>query len=399
MTAMDRLRAARPAHLDSPPDPGTRAAELAYAMARPRAGRSRAIPRRVWGLGLAGVATATAAAVAVTVSGTLTGPGIVTGTGALTGTGTGGTAPGGTRAAPLASSPAPVVRLSAKGILLAAAESALKAPVTSGPYWYVESLGGNADEVGTKERYTVHTTSRSRVWLARSPRRESWWVSQDLGTKPAEGARDAWARDGSPARWSLEVTMPKAGGTTASRHEELTATPGKPFGNPVNVGDKIRDLAGRNVSMAELQALPATPAALKKRLLSGYAGHDSESGTPQDADAWLFQVTAGMLDAPVRPEVRAAAYKVLAGLGGVRPLGEVTDVLGREGQGVARTETWATGRFERQIIIDPATGLPLSDQVVALKPTGSYAWASPGTPMWWQATTKATWTSTPPVKP
>ncbi|MFC4586854.1 CU044_5270 family protein [Sphaerisporangium corydalis] len=382
MNSLDQLRAARPAHLDTAPDPATRAAELSYAMAQARPRRSRRISRPVWGLGLAGVATATAVAVAVS--------------------GTGGTAPpvaGGTQAAPSTGSAEPSVRLSAKQILLAAAGSALKAPVASGAYWYVESTGGSADQVGTKERYTVHTTSKARFWFARSPRKESWWTSQNLGTKPAEGAEEAWERDGSPTRWSLEVSTPKANGTVPKVRMKLSSDPGKPFGNPINVGDKIRDLAGKNVSMAELQDLPTTAAGLKKRLLSGYEGHGTESDDPQDADSWLFQVTSGLLDGPVKPEVRAAAYKVLAGLGGVRALGEVTDVLGRTGQGVARTENWATGRFERQIIIDPETGLPLSDQVVAIKGKGSFAWAEPGTPVFWQATEKATWTDAPPVKP
>jgi hypothetical protein len=383
MNPMDQLRSARPAHLDTPVDEGTRAAELTHAMAQFRQvkpARARKIAKPVWGLGLAGVAAATAVAVGIT-------------------------ATGGTTPAPSAPSVAqgkqPAVKLSAKQVLLVAAESSLKAKAGSGAYWYVESTGGNADQVGTKVRYTVNSTGRSQTWIARSPKAESWWVSQNLGTKPAPGSEAAWKQDGSPTKWTVKMTKPdpKGGkGTTFGRVMESKG--GKPFGNPINVGDKVADLAGKNVSFAELQALPTTASALKARLLKGYAGHGTESNDPQDADAWLFQVTAGLLsDMPVKPAVRAAAYQVLAGLDGVRSLGEVTDALGRKGQGVARAETWPTGTFERQLIVDPQTGVLMTDQFVAVHATGDRSWAKPGTVVNWNAITKATWTNDKPVKP
>ncbi|MFC7384004.1 CU044_5270 family protein [Sphaerisporangium rhizosphaerae] len=390
MNPMDQLRAARPVHLDDAPvDARTRAAELSAAMAgrapRRAAGRTRRARdgRPAWVLGgLAAAAAATAVAVAVA--------------------GAGGSAPAPSLAlpAPSTSSGGPVVRLSAEQVLLAAAESSLKAPATTGAYWYVESEDGSAYEAGDAVRYIVHSTGRGRTWVARSPRGTSWWVSQDLGTRPAPGAEDAWKRDGSPSRWTVELPVPKKGDKSATKRLELGGEPRKPFGNPINVGDKVADLAGRNVSVAELQALPTTADALKRRLLQGYAGHGTESGDKMDADSWLYQVTSGLLsDMPVKPAVRAAAYKVLAGLGGVRSLGEVTDALGREGQGIARAENWSGGDFERQIIIDPATGVLLTDQIVAVHPGGAYAWAEPGTATWWHAITKAGWTDDEPVKP
>ena len=68
MNPIDELRAARPAHLgDAPVDERTRAAELSYAMSRPRpVRRKRRNVRPVWGFSLIGAATA----VAVVVSGT-----------------------------------------------------------------------------------------------------------------------------------------------------------------------------------------------------------------------------------------------------------------------------------------------------------------------------------------
>ena len=66
-----------------------------------------------------------------------------------------------------------------------------------------------------------------------------------------------------------------------------------------------------------------------------------------DAQAYLFQVPA-VLDMPVTPAVRAALYRLLAGVPGVRSLGTVTDVAGQQGVAVAHTEKYAgCGRHAR----------------------------------------------------
>jgi hypothetical protein len=386
MNPMDELRAARPAYYDAPVDENTKAGELARAMAQPRqAPRRRVAVRPVLGLGLAGAAAATA--VAVTIS--------VTGNGAGTGATTPGATTPGAPAGKQIAAPATTPQ-SASQLLLVAAESSLKTPLKTGAYWHTDSVSGNAYEVGTSVRYIVNSTGRSQFWVASSPNRASWWVSQNLGAKPAKGEEDAWKQDGSPTSWTIEATKNKG----AKAKMALPAAPGKPFGNRIDVNGKVFELAGHNVSVAELRDLPTTPAALKSRLLEGYAGHNSESNEAQDADAWLFQATAGLLaDMPVKPAVRAAAFKVLAGIDGVRSLGQVTDALGRTATGIGRTENWPTGTFERQLLINPETGILLTDQIVAVHPSGEYAWAKPGTPIIWTATTEAAWTNKAPQKP
>jgi hypothetical protein len=57
--------------------------------------------------------------------------------------------------------------------------------------------------------------------------------------------------------------------------------------------------------------------------------------------------------------VRAAAYRMIASLPGVRALGEVTDVLGRTGQGVARVTRDFGGEVEQRLVMDDRTGFPL----------------------------------------
>ncbi|MBP2705533.1 CU044_5270 family protein [Microbispora sp. RL4-1S] len=380
MNPMDELRAARPAYYDAQVDETTRAGELAHAMAQPRRTQSRKAWRPVWGLGLAGAAAATAVAVTVSVAG---GGGVGVGAG---GGSTGVTALG----SPGAAATPEVARLSAKQLLLVAAESSRKTPVAEGAYWHRESTSGVAQQVGTKVKYVVNTLGRAQFWIASTPDRPSYWVSQNLGTKPAKGQEDAWRQDGSPTNWKIQVGTKRMSVT-------VDAGSGKPSRDRIDVNGKVFDLAGHNASMAELRALPTTAEGLKRYLLKGYQGHGTEANTPMDADAWLFQVTAGLLeDMPVKPATRAAAYKVLAGIDGVRNLGQVTDALGRTATGVGRTETWPTGRFERQLLIDPDTGALLTDQYVAVEPRGEYSWAKPGTPINWTATIKASWTDETP---
>jgi hypothetical protein len=47
-----------------------------------------------------------------------------------------------------------------------------------------------------------------------------------------------------------------------------------------------------------------------------------------------------LYETPAEGKVRAAAYRMLAGLGGVRSLGKLHDPFGRPGVDVAMTEHW-----------------------------------------------------------
>ncbi|WP_426509686.1 CU044_5270 family protein [Dactylosporangium sp. McL0621] len=115
-------------------------------------------------------------------------------------------------------------------------------------------------------------------------------------------------------------------------------------------------LAGRTHSVAELNALPTDPDALKAKLLTW---HEQEN-----EQAFLFYGGAALvLDLPVPAAVRAAAYRMLAALPGITTLGPATDALGRPGVAVAyarRGDSGAVG--EQRLIIDPATGRALAQE-------------------------------------
>src|SRR4051812_43334282 len=95
--------------------------------------------------------------------------------------------------------------------------------------------------------------------------------------------------------------------------------------------------------------------ALKSWLLRYYTGHDTETvNRSMTADAYLFQVTSGLItQAPVTPEVRAAAFKMLAALPSVKVLGKRPDSQGRTG--VALTLPMNDAVSGHELIIAPAT--------------------------------------------
>ncbi|MGW6505400.1 CU044_5270 family protein [Nonomuraea angiospora] len=371
MNPIDELRAARPAHLgDRPADPRTRAAELSRAMAQPRPARRRRRPARpVWSLGLAAAAAVTAVAVVVATNGTASTP----------------------RAPDRPASTRQAVTLSAREVLLAAAARAERQPEGKGEYWHTVSVRRTL-YAAAKGGYRVLDQRQDEGWTpgATGADRKQWGSMRSLGARPAtEEDRRAWERAGSPA--SIEVTVP--GKPTPM---VLKTSPGRAMTGHSRLpdGDKVFWL-GRNVSVKDLRGLPRDPDELKKRLLSWKGRADD---VPMQGDAWLFVISTGLImDMPVTPEVRGAAFRMLAELDDVRVIQNVTDAEGRTGTAVAINEpTLADGVAEHRLIIDEATGSALASEYVAVKPRGMQTGLEPGT-MWNStAVIKAGWSDDQP---
>ncbi|MEU9831636.1 CU044_5270 family protein [Streptosporangium sp. NPDC048047] len=386
---IDRLRAARPAHLgdDSPVDERARTAELTRAMAQPRDARQvrrtrgrRTITRPAWGLGLAGVVAAVTA-VAVTV------------------TGTGGTAPppSAARTGQAASSPDSSrsspgdgqVRLSARTVLLAAAHRAARRPDGTGAWWHTVSVRRTLFRAEGAD-YTVADRQRTESWTpsATGPEQRQHSSSQSLGARPATpGDEAAWREAGSPAE--IPVVVPGKKGAKLSLPTE-PGTVQKGPGSALPDGDKVFWL-GRNVSVRDLRALPSEPDALRAWLLRSYKGHGTESSsTPMSRDAWLFTVTTGLIaDMPVTPEVRGAAFRMLAGLASIEVARDVVDTEGRAGTAVTIDEPEASamgkaaagddGILRTRLVFDERTGQALATERVVVRPGGLQAGTDPGT--------------------
>ena len=93
---------------------------------------------------------------------------------------------------------------------------------------------------------------------------------------------------------------------------------------------------------------------------------------------------------PVPPAVRVAAYRMLAGLPGVRAAGAVTDPLGR--RGVAVEMAGAPGTSDR-LVVEPSSGRLLVRETVN---TGERAYPA-GTMLDWEAPVETVWTDRAPA--
>ncbi|NDU73178.1 hypothetical protein GWI34_11105 [Actinomadura sp. DSM 109109] len=345
------LRDARPEEMDpaAPVDEGVRRAELARAMAAPAGAGSTAPARRarpVWKLGLAAAVSAGAVAAAVVV----VAPG---------GDGTPSRGPGG----------GGEQVLDARTVLLAAAEKADGQTDTVRAFWHQVTVSSSTYPVGKGGgRYDVTVRSRAETWTPSRPGGKAWSAQQELGARPATKAdEEAWRRAGSPGTFKIEIPV-AAGGRPKGFTARTAPGPRSLSGSALVGGDKVFWL-GRNVSMKDLRSLPSDPKRLRAALLRWYKGHDTESNRPMAADRWLYAVARGLvLDMPVKPEVRAAAFRMLAGLPAVRSLGRVTDPQGRTGNAIGLEEKTPRGVIRDELIIDPASGTALGSRNVMVAP-------------------------------
>ncbi|MFF5211599.1 CU044_5270 family protein [Streptosporangium sp. NPDC000396] len=264
----------------------------------------------------------------------------------------------GPRPAPLASSShspgQPVTKLSAKEILLAAADSVAKTPV-DGAYWVRSGVSGHQrrDPSG---RYTLQLATSVEIWVPQVPGKRTWVIRQDLGTKPATPQdEEAWRAAGSPQSWTIPGKSITEGGKSIRTPDvTLRAKPGE--------REAIRDDSGKTLTLlgtpmtpAALRGLPTTPEGLRdhlERLIT--KGYGAER---VDMNAELYETGVQLIMRfPVSPEVRVAAYRMLASLPGVTAQGEVTDPLGRTGQAVSRQ---GGPNEQSRFVVDTATGQPL----------------------------------------
>ena len=352
MNSMEQLRAARPAHLDTPTDPGTRSRELDHAFSQPRRPTSRRSFRPVWGLGLAGAVTAAA----------------VVASGVLFDTGEGGTAD------PVVAPPVSV-SLDARTVLLAAATQAEAQQEKTGDWWRSTVVQRHMSPTRDEPSYHVYENSESTMWTPYAPGGEQVSSSRRLGfTFPTPEDEAAWKRAGSPSRVSVAAPKPVKKGAPGTASYEIDREPGKARTERSRLvdGDKVFWL-GKNVTMRELQGLPGDPKRLKAWLLASYKGHSTESSsTPMASDAWLYQVTTGLIaDMPVTPKVRGAAFRMLAELDSVRVVENVKDFEGRSGTAVTREEKAGGGGVLRaRLLFDRSTGRALQTDSVVVVPGG-----------------------------
>jgi hypothetical protein len=218
-------------------------------------------------------------------------------------------------------------RLSGQQILLAAASTAERAPAVSGTYWHVTT------------QFSDSPSDRWQTWTGRD--------GQGWGTKGNKVFKD-------------------------------------PFPAPFM-------LVGAKLSFRQLQDLPTSPAGLKAWIIDNAAEHGGKGGPfgerapnrTMERIAVFDSLTALVTGLPVPPDVRAAAFRVMASLPGVRSLGPV-----RGGQGLLIP----FGSQQARLVVDPVTAR-VRDTNFFVTVQGAQVWIFPITVT---VTVTAGWTSHPP---
>ncbi|MDX3224436.1 CU044_5270 family protein [Streptomyces sp. ME19-01-6] len=262
-----------------------------------------------------------------------------------------------------------------------------------GTYWQTTTRSGWIGVVAESGSAFAVVSSETQQWsFGVRAGTQSLWVSGIDATTEPRTERDTarWRAAGSPK--DLTLAESGSGGKLGLRMEMGARK--RPTVDRINSGDKIAALGARNVTYAELRELPGHSAKLKEVLADLY--EEDRGSEIFGRTEWTWRQAANLINLPVRPEVRAAAYRVIADLPGIRSLGEVTDPLGRKGTGFAlpATDRPDYGAARSELIVDPATGALLSDQEVLTKPNAKAAEAglTAGTVVNHTATVTSEWT-------
>ncbi|GAA4618678.1 hypothetical protein GCM10023195_84130 [Actinoallomurus liliacearum] len=221
----------------------------------------------------------------------------------------------------------------------------------TGRYWHVVKTGRYTlpagSSVGTDP---IEVRVRDEIWIAGPGGGRSVAYRQCLGTRPLTPAERAAHLDRASQAWpadSAAAPICTAGSGPAVRNADLTAA----------TDYRLADVA---VSPTWLDHLSTEPAVLRRQIEAKLATAH-QGGLGVFGHVVLPQLT---VDLPLRPEVRAAVLRMMAGLPGVRAEGKVQDALGRTGEGVTTGGLGLT-TTELRWIVDPRGGGILGVQEVA----------------------------------
>lgn len=135
-------------------------------------------------------------------------------------------------------------------------------------------------------------------------------------------------------------------------------------GSP-SLGREIdQDFGPGELFAEDFSALPPDVAGLRAEVRR----RAEETDVPVDVE--MFIVVGDLLRQQVAPpEIRAALYRVAAGIPGVELIGEVRDRTGRPGVAVAKTTDYWGARERLVLIFDPKTSALLAEERVLLSKT------------------------------
>jgi len=226
---------------------------------------------------------------------------------------------------------------SARDILLTAAVSAARQPA-SGAYWHTTVLTnylrpGQAGRAGT-----VMASERVSTWVSSSPSHRSWTVQ----------------------RWLKGNLLNLAGHPVKGKNSRHV---------PIIFGGQARSFTVFYLTVGELEHLPASPSRLAAALRQAARRWIVTPASAGTVNSVLFRSAFDLLRAPISPQVRAAVFRVLAQLPGVRSVGRIRDPRGRLGYGVQMSGAVFPGhnkytdpfRFTDTLVVSPRTGNALAN--------------------------------------
>ncbi|MEV4276132.1 CU044_5270 family protein [Actinoplanes xinjiangensis] len=282
-----------------------------------------------------------------------------------------------------------------RNLLLAAAERSSADDPADGRYWVSEVESGTLMQV---DRYAIMGRTRETSWHPDRSGDRAVHLQQWAGGAPASATdRAAWQRAGSPSSWPKDEACPAAGVWTAGPGTIRTVV-GEPAVATYPIG-------GGYLTAAQIRELPTDPGRLQVWMIDSLLRGSPEM-TASELSEGIFNAMINLLyQAPNTPALRAAAYRLLADLPGLRDLGPVTDPKGRAGNAVTMLTNEETagvrqadtgGAREVRLIFDPRSGQPLAWETRILRPADHLSWVPAGALFDYEAVLRTRWTDDVP---
>lgn len=255
--------------------------------------------------------------------------------------------------------PTPAGPLSARQVLLTAAEKAAAAP--SGRYWHTHVISGEGYHVAKGDFTIIGARMELDQWIGRSDKDGDVMRSRFAGAVPQTPADvAAWRKAGSPKTFTVLSNgqhIPQT--TTSEKWDTQRNSPAQKQGEE----KAVRKIAkgGRPLSQAQREDLAGKPDALKKYLL----GRTGKGGTSN-----LLRVSGTFLLEPSSPKLTAAVFKMLAGLPGIHNEGSAHDALGRTVLVLGTPSEQNGNQYDEQLLLDPHTYQPRGEQTMLVKGNG-----------------------------
>lgn len=286
--------------------------------------------------------------------------------------------------------------------LLRLADDVARLPDATGAYWHRPLLNTSLTRVRAgDETFNVRSTGRADLWQPSDPRDPVQVRSRQEYVRPATPADErAWRKAGSPPVVQ-RVCTPGTDAKDCKKVRLRTEPSGCVYTRAVEPGGVFADLRLGELTLADLAALPADTAQLRRKLEAYWKAEPNRESFEEFLSAASY-----LLEMPVRPAVRAAALRLLAELPTTKVGGSITDPLGRPGLAVTFvksegffTEFGADDEVAERYttILDPRTGAMAAHVSVAAESTEGL---SKGTIIHYTAwAPEAGWTDVRPARP